>query len=442
MELSKHNIISEIKDSDEYFIINPLSKNADILNSDTGKSLMQGKLPDSPEFIQEMNEKGYLVDPLEEDKRFRTEYLDFIDSRDDDEIQIFYVPTYACNFNCTYCYQEGYGNEQFGDAEAVTNAFFNYVDNEFAGKRKYITVFGGEPLLPDNATRRKIELIIQEANKRNLSLAFVTNAWALESYIPLLKKASVREIQITLDGPAEIHDKRRPLHSGQGTFNKVASAIGKALEAGLPVNLRAVMDKENMPYLPELAEYAVAQGWTKSPLFKTQLGRNYELHYCQENAKRLYDRLSMYEDLYALIKKHPVIMEFHRPAFSISRFLFDNGEMPDPLYDSCPGCKTEWAFDYSGQIFSCTATVGKPGESLGTFYPEVTKKEDAIDAWQERDVTTIPECRSCEMRLACGGGCASAAKNRNGSINSPDCRPVKGLMSLGLSLYFNNAETE
>ena len=412
MELSKHNIISEIKDSDEYFIINPLSKNADILNSDTGKSLMQGKLPDSPEFIQEMNEKGYLVDPLEEDKRFRTEYLDFIDSRDDDEIQIFYVPTYACNFNCTYCYQEGYGNEQFGDAEAVTNAFFNYVDNEFAGKRKYITVFGGEPLLPDNATRRKIELIIQEANKRNLSLAFVTNAWALESYIPLLKTASVREIQITLDGPAEIHDKRRPLHSGQGTFNKVASAIGKALEAGLPVNLRAVMDKENMPYLPELAEYAVAQGWTKSPLFKTQLGRNYELHYCQENAKRLYDRLSMYEDLYALIKKHPVIMEFHRPAFSISRFLFDNGEMPDPLYDSCPGCKTEWAFDYSGQIFSCTATVGKPGESLGTFYPEVTKKEDAIDAWQERDVTTIPECRSCEMRLACGGGCASAAKKQ------------------------------
>jgi uncharacterized protein len=230
------------------------------------------------------------------------------------------------------------------------------------------------------------------------------------------------------------------MRGGKGTFNEVTTGISKALEAGIPINLRVVIDKENMPYLPELAEYAVSKGWTESPLFKTQLGRNYELHYCQENAAKLYDRLSMYEDLYSLIRKNPVIMKFHRPAFSISRFLFDNGEMPDPLYDSCPGCKTEWAFDYSGHVFSCTATVGKPGESLGTFYPEKTLKADAVAQWQERDVTSIPECRSCELRLACGGGCASAAKNRNGSINSPDCRPVKGLLSLGLSHYFKRAE--
>ncbi len=268
----------------------------------------------------------------------------------------------------------------------------------------------------------------------------MTNAYALESYIPLLKTASIREIQITLDGPAEIHNKRRMLHGGGGTFDQIVAGVNAALEAGLPVNLRVVIDKENLPVLPELAEYAVAQGWTKNPLFKTQLGRNYELHYCQENANRLYDRLSMYEDLYSLIQKNPVVMEFHRPAYSISRFLFDNGEMPEPLYDSCPGCKTEWAFDYSGHIFSCTATVGKPGESLGTFYPEKTRKDTAVERWQERDVTSIPECKSCEMRLACGGGCASAAKNKNGTINSPDCRPVKGLMSLGLSLYFNEAE--
>ena len=438
MELSKHNIISAIKDSDEYFIINPLSKNADILPAETAEPLLKGILPDDTDLYGEMVEKGYITDSSEEGKLFRNGYLDFLDSRDDDEIQIFYVPTYSCNFNCTYCYQEGYGNEQFGNAEEVTKAFFSYIDKEFAGRRKYITVFGGEPLLPDNVTRKKIELIVAEANKRNLSLAFVTNGYALESYIPLLKTASVREVQITLDGPAEVHDKRRPLHSGEGTFDKVVTGINACLNAGIPVNLRAVIDRENLPYLPQLSEFAVEQGWTDSPLFKTQLGRNYELHYCQADGGKLYDRLSMYEDLYALIKKNPVIMEFHRPAYSISRFLFDNGEMPDPLYDSCPGCKTEWAFDYSGQIFSCTATVGKPGEALGTFFPEVTKKNEAIEAWQERDVTTIPECRNCELKLACGGGCASVAKNTNGTINTPDCRPVKGLISLGLSLYFKD----
>ena len=434
--LSKHNIISQLRDSEDYFIVNPLSKNADILDSETAGALLNGDLPNREELI----EKGYLVDPAEEDKLFKSEYLDFLDSREDEEVQIFYVPTYACNFNCSYCYQEGYVNEKPLDPEAVIRAFFEYVDSEFAGRRKYITVFGGEPLLPDSNTRKKIELIIDEANKRGLSLAFVTNGYSLTDYIPLLKTASIREIQITLDGPADIHNNRRPLHGGKGTFNEIVAGIDAALEAGLPVNLRAVMDRENMPSLPELAAFAVKKGWSTSPLFKTQLGRNYELHYCQKGASKLYDRLSMYEELYDLIRENPVVLEFHRPAYSISRFLFDNGEMPEPLFDSCPGCKTEWAFDYSGNIFSCTATVGKPGESLGTFYPEKTLKEDAVAEWQERDVTSIPECRSCEMRLACGGGCASAAKNRSGKILSPDCRPVDGLISLGLPLYFNEKE--
>jgi uncharacterized protein len=114
--------------------------------------------------------------------------------------------------------------------------------------------------------------------------------------------------------------------------------------------------------------------------------------------------------------------------------------MPAPLFDSCPGCKTEWAFDFSGRIFSCTATVGKEGEALGTFYPTVTRKEELVDQWEQRDVTTIEACTECPLQLACGGGCASVAKNATGKIASPDCRPVDTLMGMGLSLYFTQAQ--
>ena len=57
------------------------------------------------------------------------------------------------------------------------------------------------------------------------------------------------------------------------------------------------------------------------------------------------------------------------------------------------------------------------------------------DDWEDRDVTSIPECRTCSLQLACGGGCASVAKNRSGKILAPDCRPVRELMELGFSLY-------
>lgn len=432
MQLSKHNIIGRLKDSDEYFIVNPLSRQADILTAEKAQEFSAQVFSDPAELV----EKGYLVDPEEERKRYNREYLDFLDNRDTDEVQIFYVPTYFCNFSCTYCYQEGYEHTPEMKHTEVIDAFFTYIDREFAGRKKYVTVFGGEPLLPGSAPKANITYLIEQATKRNLALAFVTNGHTLKQYIPILKQGFIREIQVTLDGPQEIHDRRRMLKGGAGTFSQIVEGIDAALAEGMPINLRAVVDRSNMPYLGQLADFAIAQGWTANKLFKTQLGRNYELHVCQADQQKLYDRASMYEDIYNLVKQQPSFLEFHRPAFSISKFLFENGELPNPLFDSCPGTKTEWAFDFSGRIFSCTATVGKEGEALGTFYPQVTRKDEIIRQWEQRDVTTIEACAACPMQLACGGGCAAVAKNATGSVDSPDCRPVRDLLGMGLSLYF------
>ena len=321
MELSKHNIFGKLKDSEEYFIVNPLTKQADILSSEKAQELQTGKFTD----IDEYTAKGYLSDPDEEKKLYNREYLDFIDTRDSDEIQIFYVPTYFCNFACTYCYQEGYEHTTEMEQPEVIDAFFAYIDKEFAGRKKYITVFGGEPLLPGKSPKANIKHLIREAAKRSLGLAFVTNGYALKSYIPILKEGFIREIQVTLDGPEQIHNERRMLKGGTGTFSQIIEGIDAALEAGISVNLRAVVDRENMPHLGELADFAIAKGWTASPLFKTQLGRNYELHFCQSDQSKLYDRVSLYEDIYKLIKRQPQFLKFHRPAFQFQNLSLKTG---------------------------------------------------------------------------------------------------------------------
>jgi uncharacterized protein len=428
---SKHNIVSKIADSNEYFIVNLLSGNADVLTAEEYQNYVNNS------FDAEMySAKGYLVDEAEEKKAYKNKYLDFIDARDSDEIQLFFVPTYACNFNCSYCYQSGYEtNPSYTVDNELVDSFFNYINLEFEGRKKYITLFGGEPLLGGTSSKKFLQYFINKCNESKLDLAIVSNGFLLKDYIPILKEASIREIQITLDGPKEIHNKRRPVKSGADSFDVISEGIDLALQNQLPINLRAVVDKENIDSLPELAEYAIDKGWTKSPYFKTQLGRNYELHYCQSEQGKLYSRLSMYQDIYKLIKQNPNFIEFHKPAYSIAKFLFENGELPDPLFDACPGAKTEWAFDYTGTIYSCTATVGKKGESLGTFFPEVSKHEDLIEEWQERDVLSIDKCKTCSLQLACGGGCGSMAKNYNGSLHSEDCRPVKELLELGIGLY-------
>lgn len=432
MHFSKYNIFSRIRNSENYFLVNILTGNADILTAEKAEEIKSGSYTD----IDEYEEKGYLIDEAEEKKLFTSKYLDFIDERDKDEIQIFFVPWYACNFSCSYCYQSGYENDSRKLTKEVIDAFFTYISREFAGRRKYITVFGGEPLLPGNAAMEMMKYFLDKASESRLETAFVSNGYTLSEYVEILKGRKIREVQVTLDGTAEAHNKRRALMNGGATFEKITEGIDAALKENMIVNLRMVLDSENMDALPELAAFAVEKGWTKSPFFKTQLGRNYELHYCQKGQSRLYSRIEFYESIYNMVLKHPEITEFHKPAFSISRFLSENGELPSPLFDACTGCKTEWAFDYTGNIYACTATVGKPGESLGTFYPEVTLKKDIIEHWEERDVTVIPECKNCSLQLACGGGCAAVAFNRTGNLHSPDCRPIKELLEMGISLYF------
>jgi len=441
MKYSRYNIFSRIRDSENHFIVNLLSGNADILgNSDARKieTIRKGAGFTDKAFLDELIEKGYVTDESDESREYRRKYLDFIESREKDEIQIFFVTNYSCNFACSYCYQDHYQNPGNELNKDVIDAFFNYVKKEFASRRKYITVFGGEPLL--NSPRQKdiITSLINKSVEADLSLSFVTNGYFLEEYIPVLRKGKIREIQVTLDGTESIHNKRRFLKGGGGTFEKIVNGIDACLEHNIDVNLRMVIDKENITSLSDLAQFAIDKGWTKSRHFKTQIGRNYELHHCQSSPDKLFDRISLYESIFEMTKIHPHIPEFYKPAYSVSKFLAENGELPEPLFDSCPACKTEWAFDYTGKIYSCTATVGKADESLGTFYPEISRKESVIEQWETRDVKSIPGCSECSLQLACGGGCGSVAKNRTGNICSPDCRPVRELMELGFSAYFND----
>lgn len=436
MNFSKHNITGKLSESENWFILNALSGNADILTPEKAAEIQTGEYSDTDEYMA----KGYLVDEAEENRRYKLAYLDFIEERDNSEIQIFFVPRYECNFACSYCYQDEYAPGKAELGKETVDAFFKYIAHEFRSRKKYITIFGGEPLLPGEKHRRELEMIVERASSEKIDLAIVTNGYNLVDYIDILSKGNIREIQVTLDGTKSVHDSRRYMKNKGETFDRIVEGIDESLKHGFSINLRMVTDKDNVDNLPEFASFAIAKGWTKNPLFKTQLGRNYELHHCMAGNKRLFERAELYEKLYGLVKRNPHILEFHKPLFSVSKFLFENGELPRPLFDSCPACKSEWAFDYTGKIYSCTATVGKAGEELGTYFPDVTAKDDIISIWQERDVTSIHECGECSSRLLCGGGCGAVAKNRTGNILSTDCRPIKPLLEMGLSLYFNKGE--
>ncbi len=212
MEYSKHNIFSKIAGSDDYFLVNPLSMQADILDPLEAQAYIENNTNRKEEYIQ----KGYLVNPGEEDRVFRKQYLKFIDERESDEVQLFFTPWYSCNFNCSYCFQDEYTNPHEHVSDKVIDAFYRYVDEKFANRKKYITLFGGEPFLISAAKKESIKKMIEGANQRKLDIAVVTNGYHILDYMDLIKTARIREIQVTVDGTRAVHDSRRMLKGGKG----------------------------------------------------------------------------------------------------------------------------------------------------------------------------------------------------------------------------------
>jgi len=189
MVFSDHNVFGSFPGGKQGFIVNLLSGQADLLELESLDVLRSGCVP---EFCAEWVAKGYVVDSKEEERRFRAAYLDFLDERERDEVQIFFVPWYVCNFSCSYCFQEQYEWESSLLKDEVIDAFFETVKKRFAGRRKYLTLFGGEPLLGGEAHRRVVSAFLDRATAAGLDTAVVTNGYLLDEYVSLLSQHRIR----------------------------------------------------------------------------------------------------------------------------------------------------------------------------------------------------------------------------------------------------------
>jgi uncharacterized protein len=389
-----------------------------------------------------MLERGYLFRSAEdEEARIQERYLEFMDEYERTPVQLIFAPTYSCNFRCAYCFQEEYGQGSKIVTPEITDAFFAHVNKKFASEsvRPYITLFGGEPLLPGNHYRTNLIYFLEQAKRYGYGVAIVTNGYELESYIPEFQRigSDIREIQVTLDGDQAAHDARRYIRAGEPTFERIASGIDLALRSGYRINLRSIMDRDNIESLTGLAHEAERRGWLDyaPALFESTLGRNYDLHTCRKT-ESLYSRTEMWSDFVRLAAEHPLLRRYHRPQFHGMRYLSDTGELPFPVFDGCPAGKKEWAFDLNGDIYGCTASVGVKSYRLGSYTnPDESPDEKSIMEWKTRDVLSIDECRECAYSLSCGGGCGVLACNASGKIHSPDCRPVADLVAMGLDYY-------
>lgn len=142
------------------------------------------------------------------------------------ELQI----TERCNLRCKHCYIGDGAVKELSSAEIrSTLAEFE----EMQGLRVLIT--GGEPLL-----HHDFEAINSMLPDFFLRKVLFSNGLLLSRDV--LKRLSVDEIQISIDGLEQGHDSLR----GKGTFRKALGAVRNAIDAGLEVSVSTMVHAGNL----------------------------------------------------------------------------------------------------------------------------------------------------------------------------------------------------
>jgi uncharacterized protein len=374
------------------------------------------------------------------------------------------MPTYQCNLRCGYCFQDHMRtNPAFSHllktmskdmAKRIVRAMdkIDALHPNAAGKPRRITLFGGEPLLAEN--RPFIEWWINELKAAGpCEIAAVSNATQLEAYADLLGPTNIDHVQITIDGPADIHDQRRIHADGSGSFEMIAKNTTMALERGINIAMRVNVDKSNLTRLPELARAIIERGWDKNPNFMAYAAAVHASNE-QTDKKDTYNGYALSLRMLELREKYPELRAIARPSDELRNMVFQilrGHAQPWEMYKSafCGAHSTMYVFDAFGDIYACWERTGDPSIRIGTIAedgtPHLQRRRDPsapaaepapvkrllpvlgkpivndVDTWRERTFATNDTCASCRYAFYCGGGCAAEAMDHRGEFHTNYC---------------------
>ena len=186
-------------------------------------------------------------------------------SADGSALSITIELTEACNFRCVYCYQE-HAKQHL--PEEIEQRILRYLERRLHElKSLHVNWFGGEPLsrLP---TLRRLSAGLRsraEFHGCRLTQFITTNGYLITPAIAAeLRTLGISNVQITLDGAREFHDRSRPLASGHGTYERVLAACQHVVNAGIELMVRVNLNRVNADSIDLLLSDLVGHGITPS----------------------------------------------------------------------------------------------------------------------------------------------------------------------------------
>lgn len=381
------------KEQNSVILFNSVTRGVDLLEKEHLKTIddyLNGKFHETvsdemKEAISELYIDEYIVPDTYCEKEV---FIKLRHERDkESKIVMYFVPTFNCNFRCPYCIVSATDHDCLNLQNVITDkdtvdAAQWLVDYARKNDIKHVTVelFGGEPMLGHKQNLiffQTLSTLKDEGVK--LEFNMISNCYNLtEANLNDLKEAGIQSIQCTIDGPREIHNKRRILSNGNGSFDVILRNIKKCRDFRIRITIRINIDEENAPYITELIQY---------------LAENHFNEFVSIGIAPVDPPL----DDFSLTGHTEKVMQYVPEIFnSLKEHNFDF-KMWETFCGN--GTKNFFVLCPDGNLYNCPSYAGMEGYSVGNIHEGGFRTD-------RPGMHEIPEkCYSCSLVGVCSGGC-------------------------------------
>lgn len=339
--------------------------------------------------------------------------------------------TQVCNLHCKYCAAGGDGS--YGDpvkrivVEETLPTLSRILSRVPSGENFRLTFLGGEPLLYPEGIEILAEEALRLGAERGVKVAFtiVTNGTLFTpKNIGLLTRFKM-DVTVSLDGPAEVNDLRRPNRGGRGVTAQVEEGLARLLREKKSLGsvlLSGVFGRGNMDLMRAFLYYRQFDvDW---------FDFTYDHHEASEETNREFLRgLARVAELAFELEGEKGLRRIH----TFDRY-FELLDRQQQVENYCGAGKSFLMLDARQNLYTCPWVVGEAREIVGHAG---TLWEDRLESYQA-PLIEKNGCQSCWARFLCGGGCMYIHRQVTGDKHRVDrnfCERTQFLIETTISYY-------
>lgn len=362
-------------------------------------------------------------DDFDEIRYLQTQFTMATQPNQEGHIGLTISPTMKCNLACPYCFNPHEGRRSM-DSRVRTD-LQNYLKASVLKKgdtpRKLaITWTGGEPLYDMDALSdiagRIYEVSCEQGYKVSANL--LTNGVLLtERIVEKIKSPPIciSSVQVTLDGPREVHNMTRIFKDGSPTFDIICrniASIQSHIDVTIRLGINPCFQLEDFKCLvQELCERRIIGS----------NGKRLEMFFARVNPY-LGDPSTTQEAM-PVAKYAELELECAKvaKASGISMDLAKAWVKPNflPCGNLAP---TNYVIDVNGDLTKCFESMGRKEETIGNVCRGIDSRCAANYKWSTYTpyVNLDEECKTCRVLPLCKKGCPRAVFGGYGR-----CIPMK-----------------